>query len=559
MSRRAIAGAVVIIAAFALYAPTIHDYFRQDDFGVVALFSQRSLAYIPRWFVLPWTENIWGYVPDEIRPFPAMSYVVTSWFGAAAPEPNHIVNIALHAANGLLVMGIAEAAAGLSLVPAATAGVIFVVLPIQAESVGWVTGRVDSFPAFFYFASFLFYVRWVRLRAGPTGTGGVRLQPDYLWSVALFFAALFTKQNTITLAPALVLFDWIVDKRRVEMSWRWLRPYVPYVVLTIAFLALRYVLFHEVARENALSAQRFQEFLSDSSRHLVRLVFGGPGIRHWTWKDTAWVAGGAYLIALGDAKRQMIATTVETLRQSGEAIPRRLANVRLSIGVVYFGPVWIALGMAPILVSGYYSPRHMYLASLGWAIVLGAGVEMLWYAPPAAARRLLAVVLVAALLIGYGSQLRVIVRDLDRYAAISHAATVQMEREATSGPEGTLVIAGVPRLSWAFAVPHSLRPPFTRTDLTKRIFVISDSADHCCEAVQWNDYTRTALRAWQDRTDRPPVVALYWNPMTGRMSRVADRDDPQLRTLASLLLETDSRETLDSAIRGFLNDYVALR
>jgi hypothetical protein len=126
-------------------------------------------------------------------------------------------------------------------------------------------------------------------------------------------------------------------------------------------------------------------------------------------------------------------------------------------------------------------------------------------------------------------------------------------------PEGTLVIAGVPRLSWAFAVPHSLRPPFTATDLTKRLFVISDSADHCCDAVQWTDYTRAALRAWRDRTDRPPVVALYWNPMTGRMSRVSDRDDPQLRTVASLLLETDSRETLDSAIRGLMNDYVALR
>src|SRR6185503_4397313 len=83
---------------------------------VVALFATRSLSYIPRWFVMPWTEDIWGYVPDEIRPFPAVSYVITSWFGAAAPEPNHLVNIALHAANGLLVMWIAEAAAGLGLV-----------------------------------------------------------------------------------------------------------------------------------------------------------------------------------------------------------------------------------------------------------------------------------------------------------------------------------------------------------------------------------------------------------------------------------------------------------
>src|SRR5207244_8109355 len=129
-------------------------------------------------------EDIWGYVPDEIRPFPAASYVIASWFGAAAPEPNHVINIAIHALNGLLVMWIAESAAGLGALAAGAAGLIFVVLPIQAESVAWITGRVDSLPAFFYFASFLLYVRAGRLKAAPTYSGvrGGRLQPALSWS-----------------------------------------------------------------------------------------------------------------------------------------------------------------------------------------------------------------------------------------------------------------------------------------------------------------------------------------------------------------------------------------
>ena len=45
---------------------------------------------------------------------------------------------------------------------------VFVLLPIQAESVAWVTGRVDSLPACFYFASFLLYVRSIRLKADAT-------------------------------------------------------------------------------------------------------------------------------------------------------------------------------------------------------------------------------------------------------------------------------------------------------------------------------------------------------------------------------------------------------
>jgi len=535
MSRRAIAAAAIVVAACALYAPAIDDYFVQDDFGVVSLFSQRSLAYIPRWFVTPWTEDIWGYVPDELRPFPAASYVIASWFGASAPEPNHVMNIALHAINGLLVMWIAESAAGLSLLPASAAGVLFVLLPIQAESVAWITGRVDSLPTLFYFASFLLYVQAARrLRRG-------RLQPAYLWSVILFFAALFSKQNTITMVPALVLFDWMVRRRRIEITWAWLRPYLPYVLLTIGFLALRYVVFHEVARESLLSAQRVHEFLSDLSRHLARLVFGGPGIREWLLRDTMFVVGAA----------AMVGVIAWRLSRSAARDLWRTA--------IYFGGIWIVLGLMPILVSGYYSPRHVYLASLGWAMTIGIGLEIIWRAQPARILRPIGVAVGAAVVVVYAMQLRGVVRDWSGYAEISRAAVQQIEREAETDPQGTLLIAGVPRSSWAFAIPHSVRAPFIRNDVTKRLLIITDSFDHCCDAPQWDRYTRDALHRWNNEASRPAVVALYWDARTRRMSRVSDRDDPQLRTLASLLIETRDRESLDSQIQGLLRNYVALR
>jgi len=527
---RLAAALVIVVAAVALYAPTIDDYFVQDDFGVVALFSQRSLANVPKWFVSPWTEDIWGYVPDEIRPFPAISYVVASWFGATAPEPNHIMNIGLHALNGLLVMWIAEAAAGVALVPAMVAGVVFVLLPIQAESVAWVTGRVDSLPACLYFAAFLFYVRWRH------GAGRSR----YWWSLAVFFAALFTKQNTITLGPALVVFDVIVDRRRVELSWRWLRPYVPYALLTAGFLLLRYGLFHEVARESTLTSQRFQEFLVDASRHLVRLVFGGPGVRRWAVRDTA-IIGAAAIVVAAIASRF-----------------RRERAVRWR-AALYFGIVWLLLGIAPILVSGYYSPRHMYLAALGWAVTIGIAMDAVWSFDPHRVARRIAVVAAAALAIAYAMQLRGVVREWGDAAAISRAAVTQIEHEAMTAPPGTLLIAGVPRSSWAFAVPFSVRPPFTARNVTDRMFVISDTFDHCCDAALWNEYTRHALQGWHARADRPPVIALYWNPRTGRMSRVTDRDDPQLRTLVNVLLDIKGRPALDSAVRALLSDYVGLR
>jgi hypothetical protein len=515
---RRIAAFAIVAAALAMYAPTIHDYFLQDDFGVVGLFSHRSITMFPRWFVAPWTEDIWGYVPDEIRPFPAASYVVMSWFGAAAPEPNHLLNIGIHALNGLLVMWIAESAAGLGAVAAGAAGLIFVVLPIQSESVAWITGRVDSLPTLFYFASFLLYVHAGRLKAAPA----------YWASIALFFAALFSKQNTITMFPALFAFDWILGR---EIRWR---RYVPCIALTVAFLALRYVLFHEVARENVLNAQRVIEFFSDSSKHLVRLVFGGPGVRGWALRDTVWIVAAIAIVV---------------------AMVVRASATELWRPAVYFGIVWVALGMAPILVSGYYSPRHMYLASLGWAVSLGIAIEAAWRSQPSRIMRTVAAVAAVAIVVAYAWQLRGDVSDWNQRAAISHAAVRQIEREAMMAPPNTLIIAGVPGASWNFVNPHELRPPFTMVDITQRAEVISDSSDHCCNAVHWTAYTRDALQKWH--AARAPAIALYWDGR-GTMSRVSDQSDPQLRTSVSLLLQAGSREQLDQEIRGLLNDYVAL-
>jgi hypothetical protein len=69
--------AVVVAAACLPYLSSVGDYFLQDDFGVVQLFARRPWTMFPQWFVMPWTEDIWGYKPDELRPFVALTYQLT--------------------------------------------------------------------------------------------------------------------------------------------------------------------------------------------------------------------------------------------------------------------------------------------------------------------------------------------------------------------------------------------------------------------------------------------------------------------------------------------------
>ena len=516
MNRHALAAFLVVLAATLPYLETLDDYFVQDDFGVVWLLSSKPAGYFPRWFISPWMDTIWGDPPDEIRPFPAVTYQVAALWGAASPVANHAINIAFHAVNALLVFSIAEATAGLPLLPAAFAAVVFAMLPMQSEAVAWVTGRVDSMPACFYLAAFLLYVRWRDARRVPL----------YLWSVALCFVALFSKQNAVTLPAALVAYDVLVAKRPLGLSWSWLRPYMPYVLLTAGYLALRYALFGEVAREGRLGAAQFGVFRQNVSIHVRRMIFGEAGLQLAVSTALTCVAVGA-------------AALIVAWMVWGER--NRALTVR---AIVYFVLVWVALGLAPTIVSGYGSPRHMYLASVGWAVALGAAFDVFWRAR-LRALRIAGVVLGAVLLIVYARQLHEEVRLWSVRAEVSRRVVADLEREALSAPRGTLFLVDPPARSWNFALPYAMKPPFTREDIPARVRIVSHSAIHCCAANYWEPYTRQTMSTWLADPVRPPAVVLRWDSDAGELFRLSEAEDPGLRALIAVLLEARDVTSLD--------------
>ena len=510
---RALAALAVCVAAVVPYGATLNDYFVQDDFGVVWLLSQKPWSSFPGWFVSTWMDRIWGYTPDEIRPFPAFTYQVAALAGAGSPVINHVFNVALHAANGLLVLAIAQAVAGLELTAATFAALVFVLLPIQVESVAWVTGRVDSMPAFFYMLAFLLYVRWRRANVGQP----VRAPNLYWASVLTFFVALFTKQNTITLGPTLVVYDLVLARRPIRISWHWLKPYLPFAVLTIAYLVLRYILFGEVARESQLTESGLEYFAVLVVRHLRRMVFGA-------------VTYGTPLLGV------MAALLVAVLLW---AAPR----------VTGFFVAWWVLSVAPVVVAAYESPRHIYLASVAWAVLLGCALQLV---PRTRIIRVAAWAGAASLLLVYGVQLVRVISDWETRALVSRTAVHDLEREALRAPEGALIVATVPVPSWEWALPFVLRPPFVGSNLEQRVDVISPQRLHCCRS-EWEAFTRAHIRAWLERSDRAPVIALRWDAPTGTMYRLSEQEEPYLRSLMEVLVQTDSAAALDRGLYDLAN------
>ncbi len=527
---------IVALAAILPYLVTISDYFVRDDFGVVQLLAQKPFSYFPRWFASSWMDGIWGYVPDEVRPFPALSYQVTALGGPVSPTLHHVLNVLIHAANGLLVMAIGLRAAALGVPGAMFAGLVFVLLPVHAESVAWITGRVDSMPALFYLASFLAYVRF-RQGASP------RL---YIWSLVLFFVALFTKQNTITMVATLAGYDVIVGRRRIRPLFAFVRPYVPFALMTAAYLWMRYLLFGQVAREGSLNARGLEDFRILLGRHIRHVVAGD-------FNASAMVVA----IALAVVVVVWLATRGADRSGSGglgpapsvveEPAPSVVEGRRL----LYFGPIWWAIGVLPIAVAGYHSPRHVYLAAVGWAMVLGITFDAAWRFQSRQAWQRAVAAGSALVLLFYLVPLYRAVREWRTMAAVSHQVVRDVRGAALSAPEGSLIIIGAPGRSWEWALPFAVRPPFQRTDLRARVFIISPRALSCCTAP-WFEETRRTIRAWSAGAARDSAMALRWDPDTGALSRATSGDTPQLPALTRALLDMRA-DDLDSNLRRMLD------
>src|SRR6185295_7066271 len=95
----------------------------------------------------------------------------------------HLDNIALHVLTSVLVWGLARAVRA-GWWAAACAGLFFALAPAHAETVAWITGRVDAFPTLAYLAAFLLFVRFRR-----TGSKAARVL-----SVACLGAGLLFKE-----------------------------------------------------------------------------------------------------------------------------------------------------------------------------------------------------------------------------------------------------------------------------------------------------------------------------------------------------------------------------
>ena len=183
------AALVALVIVFGVYEPALNGAFVLDDRSLMFMSPDVAERTFSQWI----TSN---------RPMLGFSYWIDYQQNGAEPHAYHVTNVFMHLLTSVLVALIC--ARFLTWVKvdgrrrdvlAVFSGALFLLHPLQTESVAYVASRSETLSVFFCFAAFALFLY---------KSDSAITWPRALAIVALFGAAVVTKEHTVML-PALVL------------------------------------------------------------------------------------------------------------------------------------------------------------------------------------------------------------------------------------------------------------------------------------------------------------------------------------------------------------------
>jgi len=196
-------------ATVAVYIWGVNGPFLFDDkYNIVNNPFVHDLKYFFQYFTNPLTHNV---LPQNApyRPLCTTVYAILWWLGHGSTLPFHVYKIILHALAAILSFKIYQnllSKSGASesdskpLITAAFVGaLIFAIHPANAETVNYISSTSSLQCAVLYLAAFYSFLR-----------GRLILM------ALLFFAAMLTKEEGVTLPFVLILYHWIFQKRPID-------------------------------------------------------------------------------------------------------------------------------------------------------------------------------------------------------------------------------------------------------------------------------------------------------------------------------------------------------
>lgn len=337
-----------MIVTIVVYSNAFSGSFQFDDFSTIA-----DNPHLNSW------RTFVGHLDHMVRPVLYATFLTDRTLFGENETGYHVLNLLLHLACGILVsVALTRAVTENDRhVPFWTAA-LFLIHPIQTETVTYISGRATGLMAFFYLLALVLYVKMTECRRD-----GSPHRTYLLGAIVSFALALGTKETAMTFPLALLLWD--VTIRRLDgvaLRKSVISSHLPFwlVLLAAAAWASWHPRYSALARFSLDIRPLTENLLSEINAltHVLVLFFVPwkqsfdhdlPALHsmvEWPLPFDLMVLGGLGAAALSAARR---------------------------LPLLSFGIGWFFLQLLPTSViprNDLLSERNLYLASIGLLLAI---------------------------------------------------------------------------------------------------------------------------------------------------------------------------------------------
>ena len=221
-----------------------HQFVMDDLSRIVGNPLVREPRRIFEIFLSPY-HFLYGMPSGLYRPLTTLSFAINSWITGLNPDGFHLVNRALHVLSCLGIFWVLRQL--LTKVHAAFfTALLFAVHPIQTEAITYIDGRSDALVMCLFIFGWLYFIRARRAKSG--------FARPYIFSLAFYFLALFSKESALTWLGVVFLTELIYfSQAQMKVFWlhlreNFLKVYAGYFVTSLVYLALRWTVLKEVSK-----------------------------------------------------------------------------------------------------------------------------------------------------------------------------------------------------------------------------------------------------------------------------------------------------------------------
>ena len=186
--------------AIALACLVLAVFWQVVDFGFLN-YDDTEYVTRNRWVLQGWTWDgvVWAFTGFRVsnwHPLTWLSHMLDVQLFGLAPGAHHLVNVAFHAANTVLLFELLRRGTG-AVWRSAVVAALFGIHPLHVESVAWISERKDVLSTFFLFLGLLGWVRFARTREAGA----------YLATLCCIALGLLAKPMVVTAPFLLLLLD----------------------------------------------------------------------------------------------------------------------------------------------------------------------------------------------------------------------------------------------------------------------------------------------------------------------------------------------------------------